>query len=73
MKLYLMYRAKKAPVNEDGGFLKNRRYLLSRFWHYHRLVALNYCVRDGNRCDHYDIAAGRRARNLSTARTYLVL
>ena len=24
---------------------KTRRYLLSRFWHYHRLERLNYCVR----------------------------
>ena len=31
----------------DEGFrcLKNRRYLLSRFWHYHRLKVLNFCVR----------------------------
>ena len=27
--------------------------------HYHRLVVLNYCVRDGNRCDHYDMVAGK--------------
>ena len=41
--------------------IKIRRYLLSRFWHYHRLAVLNFCVRDGNRCDHYDIVTGRSA------------
>ena len=37
-----------------------RRHLLSRFWHYHRLGKLNYCVRDGNRCGLSDMVAGKK-------------
>ena len=35
-----------------------RRYLLSHFWHYHRLWKLNYRVRDGNGCDLPDMFTG---------------
>ncbi len=45
-------------------FFKNRRYLLSHLQYYHRLEVLNFCVRDGNRCDHFDKVAGRSAANL---------
>ncbi len=42
-----------------GGRRKFRRYLLSRFWHYHRLWKLNYRVRDGNGCDLPDMVTGK--------------
>lgn len=51
-------------TDEGFGCLKNRRYLLSRFWHYHRLKVLNFCVRDGNRCDHFDMFTGRELAGL---------
>ena len=35
-----------------------RQYLLSHFWHYHRLWKLNYRVRDGNGCDLPDMFTG---------------
>ena len=38
--------------------IKNRRYLLSQLFYYHRLRKLNYCIRDGNRCDLSDIFTG---------------
>ena len=38
---------------------ETRRYLLSHFWHYHRLGKLNYRVRDGNGCDLSDIVTGK--------------
>ena len=44
-----------------------RRYLLSHFWHYHRLRKLNYRVRDGNGCDLSDLVAGRSAWDLLRA------
>lgn len=47
-------------------YIKIRRYLLSHLQYYHRLKALNYCVRDGNRCDHFDMFAGREHRSLFT-------
>lgn len=40
------------------GVIKIRRYLLSRFWHYHRLWKLNYRVRYGNGCDLPDMVTG---------------
>ena len=43
-----------------------RRHLLSHLQYYHRLKALNYCVRDGNRCDHFDMFAGKAHRSLFT-------
>ncbi len=43
-----------------------RRYLLSHLQYYHRLKALNYCVRDGNRCDHFNMFAGRDHTGLFT-------
>ena len=49
---------KKAPINFSiGAFILKRRYLLSHLRYYHRLEMLNYCVRDGNRCDHFDMFA----------------
>jgi len=48
---------------------KNRQYLLSRLQHYHRLKVLNYCVRDGNRCDHFDMVTGRTTSGLFTQTT----
>ena len=39
--------------------IKFRRYLLSHFWHYHRLWKLNYRVRDGNGCDLPDMVTGK--------------
>ena len=65
--LYGRNSAQKNPRQfPDEGFecLKNRRYLLSRFWHYHRLKVLNFCVRDGNRCDHFDMFTGRELTGL---------
>jgi hypothetical protein len=63
---------KKDPSKPKPGrvFEKIRRYLLSHFWHYHRLAVLNYCVRDGNRCDHCDMFTGRRTCRLSTTRPW---
>jgi hypothetical protein len=42
-----------------GGRRKFRRYLLSRFGHYHRLWKLNCRVRDGNGCDLPDMVTGK--------------
>ena len=42
-----------------------RQYLLSHFWHYHRLWKLNYRVRDGNGCDLPDMFTGNIASPLS--------
>ena len=50
----------------QGLNVKNRQYLLSRLQHYHRLKVLNYCVRDGNRCDHFDIVTGKILTDLFT-------
>ena len=50
---------RKNPRACHGG-KQIRRYLLSHFWHYHRLGKLNYCVRDGNRCDLSDMVAGKK-------------
>ena len=36
-----------------------RRYLLSHFWHYHRLRKLNYRVRNGNGCGLSDMVTGK--------------
>ena len=49
-----------------------RRYLLSHLQYYHRLKVLNYCVRDGNRCDHFNMFAGRDCSGLF-ARCNLIL
>ena len=60
---------KKKPVDvfTRTGFIKMiRRYLLSHLQYYHRLKVLNYCVRDGNRCDHFDMFAGRDRTGLFT-------
>jgi hypothetical protein len=40
---------------------KSRRYLLSRFWHYHRLRKLNCRVRNGNGCGLSDKFTGEEA------------
>ena len=39
--------------------------------HYHRLAVLNYCVRDGNRCFHCDMVAGRVAYGVRAVRARL--
>ena len=57
--LPLSVRIKKASVTSHRGFIKSRRNLLSRFWHYHRLGKLNCCVRDGNRCVLSDLITGK--------------
>ena len=44
---------------EEGCQEINRRYLLSRFGHYHRLGKLNGRVRYGNGCDLSDMVTGR--------------
>jgi hypothetical protein len=66
-------RHKKTPDLTTRGFLKNRQYLLSRLQHYHRLKVLNYCVRDGNRCDHFDIVTGKTSLGLFTQTTLVTL
>ena len=43
-------------LNQKGYII--RRYLLSQFLDYHRLRRLNFCVRNGNRCDPSDIVTG---------------
>jgi hypothetical protein len=48
-----------------------RRYLLSHLQYYHRLGVLNYCVRDGNRCDHYDMVAGRNLPSLFASADFI--
>jgi hypothetical protein len=64
---------KKEPVDvfTSTGSYKIRRYLLSRLLHYHRLKLLNFCVRDGNRCDQFDMFAGRDDTGLF-ARCHLI-
>ena len=68
------FRDKKSPRGRlaPRGLKKIRRYLLSHLWHYHRLAVLNFCVRDGNRCGHYDMFTGKKAPSLSTRRPSLV-
>ena len=34
--------------------------------YYHRLEVLNYCVRDGNRCDHFNMFTGKNSDDLFT-------
>ena len=52
-------RPRGGPTDAPRGRrIKFRRYLLSRFWHYHRLWKLNYRVRDGNGCDLPDMVTG---------------
>jgi hypothetical protein len=59
----------RRPVRDWRGFLKNsRRYLLSRFGHYHRLRKLNGRVRNGNGCDLSDNVTGRSAAGLFAPR-----
>ena len=55
---------------------KIRRYLLSRFGHYHRLWKLNYRVRDGNGCDLPDMVTGKyrvRRRRAATKKGVVVI
>ncbi len=60
--------AAKRDVHENGSQPPSERLtpalyeagtdLLSRF-HYHRPYLLNYCVRDGNRCDQTGMGTGK--------------
>ena len=56
---------KKGPsrILREGPSI-TRQYLLSHLQYYHRLEVLNFCVRDGNRCDHFDMVAGRELAGL---------
>ena len=61
-----LHETKKAPMASHGGFLKSGDTYFRVGIHYHRLAKLNYCVRDGNRCDLCDIVTGRSLRGVET-------
>jgi hypothetical protein len=65
-------RAQKNPSPNGEGFLKNRRYLLSHFWYYHRLEKLNGRVRYGNACGLSDMVTGSDVAGDETRHTRLL-
>ena len=69
---------KKPPSGNSGAFLLVNKPGDTYFHagrHYHRLAVLNYCVRDGNRCFHCDMVAGkgRVRREAGRVRLYRVV